>query len=238
MIGFGKFGKKRETGIVSMDDQRLVLIDPCCEGFFDKILGFTSDNEDVGEFVKAVSEVKEECVAGKVHAFRKPIYDPSLEGDKVVYEKGKVTAVGHSFNFWKQKAKEMPGIDGYAWKVGTEYQYYAFLVWLINNLVDKGWKIDDAIKAVVLDSKELGHYWNSDNAKHEFETTGSREICGMCDLANTFKILSCTNDEVGGFWLAGGSCDCNSNFCPLADLDHSNNVGRDENFSVGWLVLS
>lgn len=94
------------------------------------------------------------------------------------------------------------------------------MVYLINRLVEEEkLNIADVIKAVVSDSKNLGHYWNSKNAKHAFETTGSREICGCFDLANTYKILSCTNDEVGGFWLAGGNYyDFSSFYIPLTDL--------------------
>ena len=56
-------------------------------------------------------------------------------------------------------------------KLGTEYQYYAFLVWLINKLVCGGWSIKKAMEAIVLNSTDLGHYINSENAEHELEKT-------------------------------------------------------------------
>ena len=70
-------------------------------------------------------------------------------------------------------------------------------------LVAKGWTCCEAWDAICNDSKNLGHYRNSHNAKHQFEDTGSREICGFFDLANTYKILA-EDKEAGGFWLAGG----------------------------------
>ncbi len=239
MIGFGNFGKKREKqekqkkrklGIVSTDDARLVLIDPTSEGFFENILGYVTENEKLKDFIEAIKEVKEE----RVGPFWKPIYDPSLDGKEVVFKAGGIPAVGYSFNFWKQKAEKMPTVQGKKWSVGSEYQYYAFLVWLVNSLEKKGWTIEKALKAVVLISKNLGHDYDSE----DFENTGSREVCGVYDLNNTYKMLSCTNEEDDGFWCAGGIHFCNCYDYPLAYLYHYSCVGSSCNYGVGWLVLS
>lgn len=109
-------------------------------------------------------------------------------------------------------------------KLGTEYQYYAFLVWLINKLVCGGWSIKKAMEAIVLNSTDLGHYSNSENAEHELVKTGSRMICGVYDLANTYKLLSCTNKEAAVSWCAGGSYDTYGHKHPHADLNHNNKV--------------
>ena len=82
----------------------------------------------------------------------------------------------------------------------------------------------------------MGHYWNSDNAKHQFEYTGSREICGFFDLANTYKILA-KDEEAGGFWLAGGFFNLDGNDDPLADLVLRNGYNYCRNCGVAWLVL-
>ena len=233
MIGFCEFEVKRNLEIESLSDERLVMVDPTKAGFYDNVLNYISENDDIQAFVEAVREVQK---AG-VEAFYRPVMDPSLEDDKVMYEKGKKPAVGHSYNWWVKATKVMPAIEGRNWTMGTEYQYYAFLVQLINSLVEDGWSMDKAVNSVVLDSKELGHYRNSLNALNDFETTGSREVCGFFDLANTCKLLSCTNEEVGGFWVAGGGYHGGSDFCPLADLFHDFNVAIDYFDSVAWLVL-
>ena len=106
MIGFGKYGKKRELGIVSTDDARLVLIDSTSEGFFANVLGYVAEDEKLKDFIEAIKEVKE---AG-VGPFWKPIYDPSLDGEEVVFKAGSTPAVEHSYNFWKQKAEKMPTV--------------------------------------------------------------------------------------------------------------------------------
>ena len=232
MIGFGRFGK-RNLGINSLSDERLVKIDTTTEGFYDNVLNYSSKNGDIQAFIGAVREVQEVGV----EPFYRPVMDPSLEDGNVVFKKWK-PAVGYSFNFWKHKAEEMPAVEGKRWHIGSEYQYYAFLTWLINQLVATGQGIKGAIEAVVLDSKELGHYRNAKNALQDFETTGSREVCGVYDLANAYKLLACSNEEAGGFWVAGGDYGCNSNYYPLADLNYGDNVDYNYDFSVGWLVLA
>ena len=86
-----------------------------------------------------------------------------------------------------------------------------------------------------MDSKDLGHYWNSKNAKHEFETTGSRQIGKCFDLGNTCKIVK--KRGASGFVLFGGNYNFNSGNCPLADACSIVNASDDVSFSVGELVL-
>ena len=242
MIGFGKFGKnwspknsEHSLLITSTDDARLVFIDPTSEGFFEGVLGCDTENDNIKEFIEAIQEVKE---AG-VKPFWKPIYDPSIDGRDIVFAKGRFPAVGYPFYFWKEEAERMPAVEGKKWAIGTEYQYYAFLVWLANGLVQKAWKIEDALYAIVNSSKELGHYYDSVSSKTDFEDTGSREVCGVYDLGNTYKILSFTNEENRLCWRAGGYYDCYSDYYSLADLStwRSYDDGDFDN-SVGWLVLS
>lgn len=237
MIGFGNYTKKAETTtITSLTDNRLVKIDPQEPGFFDEVLNFKSTNEDINTFIEAVAEVKE----ASLEAFYRVMYDPTEAGDHmVVFQKGKRPAVGHSYNWWVETASKMSPVEGRQWHIATEYQYYAFLVWLINQLVKIGKSVEEALHQVVLDSKELGHYYDSENSAkgEDFEFTGSRCVCGLYDLANTFKILQCSNSEARGFWLGGGLYGNGSDYFPLAYLDHYSNVDNDRNHSVGMLVL-
>ena len=234
MIGFGKYTKKaKPVTITSLTDNRLVQINPQEDGFFDAVINFKSTNSDINAFIEAISEVK----AAMLEPFYKPIYDPSEDGNIIAYQKGKKPAVGHSYNWWVETASKMSAVDGRHWHIATEYQYYAFWVWLINQLVKVGKSVDVAIKMVVLDSKELGHYYDSENSMGDFEDTGSRCVCGVYDLANTYKILSCSNKEAGGFWLGGGYCNNFGGNFPLADLYRHTYVDLDFNNCVGLLVL-
>ena len=167
--------------------------------------------------------------------FYRPKYDSSVdENGNIVFVAGKKPAVGHSYNWCVEAAKKY--VSDRKIRLGTKNEYVAFLGVLIKKLIARGWSVADAWHAVCDDSKMLGHYWNSENAKHAFEDTGSREVCSFFDLANTFKILA-WDDEAGGFWLASGDCS-NFSYCyPLADLGL--NYYQDDAYydSVGWYVL-
>ena len=236
MIGFGKYTKKAEpVTITSLTDNRLVQINPQEDGFFDAVINFKSTNSDINEFIEAISEVE----AAKLEPFYKPIYDPSEDGNIIAYQKGKKPAVDHSYNWWVETASKMSAVDGRHWHLATEYQYYAFLVWLINQLVKRGKSVEDSLKMVVLDSKELGHYYDSENSTEgeDFEDTGSRCVCGVYDLANTCKFLSCSNKEAGVFWIGGGDYNCEGRDFPLALLNRYAYVDNDDFDGVGLLVL-
>ena len=200
----------------------------------DEFMRYNPQSERSKEFKRLLTEV----INKGIKDFYRPVMDPyaSKDGD-FFYEAGNKPAVGHSYDWWKKKAMEFDPDRGS--RLGTRYEYVAFLGVLIKSLVESGWKTADAWKAICDDSNELGHYWNSENAKHSFETTGSREVCGFYDLANTYKILAENEDEkAGGFWLAGGFYYDFSYDYPLAGLGHDNHRSKYNFYSVGWLVLS
>ena len=163
-----------------------------------------------------------------------PIMDPSFadkEKTKIHYVAGEKPAVGKSYNWWKETVKNSE------WCIGTKDQYVAFLGVLIKMLISIGWTCCEAWNAVCNDSKKIGHYWNSDDAKHQIENTGSREICGFFDLVNTFKILAEDEETCGfGFWLAGGCYYVEGDGNPLANLGLGGPNNCNRNDSVAWLV--
>lgn len=171
-----------------------------------------------------------------VKDFWAPKYDPSFneDGTGICYVPGKKPAVGKSYNWWEKAAKKFcPERQSH---LGLKSERVAFLGVLIKKVVESGWKVEEAWSAVCCDSKELGHYWNSKNAKQALENTGSRVVCGFFDLANTYKILA-YDEEACGFWLAGGNYYDDSGNFPLADLGRSNYRDSCHSNSVGWLVL-
>ena len=200
----------------------------------DKFMNYKPQTNRERVFKRLISE----AIKNGLKDFYRPVLDPSFNDDMtgICYEFGKQPAVGKSYVWWVDTAKEFMQNS----RLGTRYEYVAFLGVLIKKLVEKGWTVTKAWNAMCTDSKELGHYWNSDNAKRAFEDTGSREVCGFYDLANTCKILA-EDKEVGGFWLAGGSYFNNSDFFTLADILHYNycydDQWLDQWLSVGWLVF-
>ena len=240
MIGFGSFGKKRKLDdIVELSDNRLKMINTLEEGFYNKILDYESNNEEIKRFCCSVRCVKEE----RTEPFFRPTMDPSLKNGWVVYKKENKPATMKKTDWWLEAVTAMPAVEGRHWKIGTEYQYYAFLVYLINSLVESGWTIDKAIEAVVVRSDELGVYKYGIDSRYHGEYTGSREICGFFDLANTSKIVTCKYiaDE---YWYVGGNFKCFGYESPLANIiSGSDTKGNWEKYSyllensVAWLVL-
>lgn len=194
--------------------------------YFD-MLKYAPASETEKEFL----EFLKEAVDAGVKTFKVPVCDPSIdENGSLQFVAGCKPAVGYSYNELKKIAIKN-GVQ-----LGSKNQYVIFLATIIHRLVEEGWSKADAFFAVCTDSTQLGHYWNSEKARHDFEVTGSRKIAGKCDLANTYKILK--NDEkAGGFWFAGGGYYGDGGDDPLAYLNLCCNYDNHCNLSVGWFVL-
>ena len=222
---------KQQTGLEKMiSEGKVVLIEASKLSLDDEFMWYRPKTDEEKAFKELLSEV----IKNGVKDFYRPVLDPSFNDDEsgICYEFGKKPAVGRSYNWWVNAVKNFDS----SCRLGTRYEYVAFLGVLIKKLVESGWSISKSWKAVCTDSNELGHYWNSDNAKHAFENTGKREVCGFYDLANTYKILA-EDEESGGFWLAGGDFNCNCYCNPLAVLCHGGNRCDYHIDSVGWLVF-
>ena len=194
--------------------------------YFD-MLKYTPTSENEEKFLKFLKK----AVYAGVKKFKVPVCDPSIdENGSLQFVAGCKPAVGYSYN----ELKEIAIKNGV--QLGSKNQYVLFLATIIHRLVEEGWSKADAFFAVCTDSTQLGHYWNSEKARHDFEVTGSRKIAGKCDLANTYKILK--NDEkAGGFWFAGGGYYGDGGDDPLAYLNLCCNYDNHCDLSVGWFVL-
>lgn len=194
--------------------------------YFD-MLKYAPASETEKEFL----EFLKEAVDAGVKTFKVPVCDSSIdENGSLQFVAGCKPAVGYSYN----ELKEIAIKNGV--QLGSKKQYVIFLATIIHRLVEEGWSKADAFFAVCTDSTQLGHYWNSEKARHDLEVTGSRKIAGKCDLANTYKILR--NDEKASvFWVASGDYGNFGNFYPLADLCLSNDCDNRCDYGVGWFVL-
>ena len=218
-----------------MQDDVFVLVEASKLSLDDEFMKHKPKHEREKTFKKLLTKV----IKKGLKDFYRPKYDPSFNKDRtgIIFKAGNKHAVYKSYNWWEKVAKEfMPERHS---RLGTKSEYVAFLGVLIKKLVeDCKWNVADAWHAVCNDSKELGHYWNSKDAKHDFEDTGMREICGFFDLANTYKILAEDEDDsIGGFWLAGGNYDNHSIIMPLASLIRDTSLVKDYKGGVGWVVL-
>lgn len=224
------FGNKQSKNITSLKDERLIYINPSKKGFYDKVLSFSSENEDIKKFLRTVQIAKRTPIC----PFWKPIYDPSFDGENIVFEKNKLVAVGHSFKWWKDMLNTIPAIQGKKWIIGSHLDYYVFLVWLINQLVDSGWALEKAVNAVVLDSKELGVYFDNFYNYPNPDLTGIFEICGVYDLAGHYKLLS---SPICGYLEVSGAYIDDSFKFPLAHTENCYKLDNKCNLATAWYIL-
>ena len=214
-----------------LSDADLILIEAESLSWGDEFMDYLPQTKKEGWAKDLIAE----AIKSHVKNFYRPNMDPSFTADGIGYVAGNKPAVGKSYAWWSDTAKKYdPSRNS---RLGTRLEYGAFLGVLIKKLVEEGKSVEWAWNAVCNDSKELGHYWNSEDAKHEFEPTGSRCICGFYDLANTYKILA-EDEENGGFCFAGGACCDGSGNYPIACIRCSAFSYGDYDGSVGWIVLS
>ncbi len=173
---------------------------------------------------------------GRLHAFTCMTIDPSDKDGKLVYQKGLEIKSGFSQKQWEKMLKEYnPSRNS---RQMTRTEYACRNLFLIQRLVESGYEIKEAWRAVCDDSGKIGHYRNFDNIKYYFEPTGSREVCGFCDLGNAWKFIA--NDPwdlAVGFWAAGGTYNGYGNFGPVADLRRNRYEDARYNNGVGMLAL-
>ena len=200
------------------------------EGSNSKIYATLMKHKTANDAEAEFKNTLKEAISASVQDFEVFACDPSIDKNgELQFVPGFKPAVGYSYNGLEDLA-EKNGL-----RLGTKFEYVLFLGTLINNLIAEGWSEADAWYSVCVDSNKLGHYWNSADAKHDFELTGSRKIAGKYDLANTCKILA-KDEKAGGFWLAGGYYHSNSGNNPLADLGLDDDFGSHYAGGVGWFV--
>lgn len=183
---------------------------------------------------RELKELIANAIQRGLNDFWRPVYDPSFDSvGRLNYEQGKKPAMGKNHKWWKEEAKKFCPERGS--RLGTKLEYVAFLAVLMKELVASGKSLEWVWNAVCNNSKELGNYTNC-HENEVCETTGSREVCGWYDLANTGKILAEDKEYGSGFWIASGTYSYFSQEFPLARLgkEYGNFVFSD---TCGWVVF-
>jgi len=216
-----------------LEPKHLVYIDASSLSLDDEFMQHiptTKAEERLKEWLKSV-------ISKKVKNFYHPVIDPSLNyRGKLIYIAGLRPILGKSYNWWKNNAKRAFSSWENA-RLGTKDEYIVFCGVLIKKLVSNGWSVADAWDAVCNYSSKLGNYQSSEGERIVLKDTGSDEVCGFFDLANTYKILAGDEDDDNGFFMASGCYRCLGNQFPIADIHPV--VGRAEQWhiAVGWIVL-
>lgn len=83
----------------------------------------------------------------------------------------------------------------------------------------------------------MGCYKNSrENSLQNVELSGTRFICGVADLASTYKILACDKNS-GFYYIAAGSISVSGNESPLARIIATDDERCPHAEGVGWYVF-
>lgn len=157
------------------------------------------------------------------------MYEPSpAPNDSIQFVEGERPLVGLSSLEWDKMLKKYSPENESA-KISKTTYFLLSLRWLKDGFA--------TLEQLADHSEEIGHYWDSENAKYEFEKTGERKFGGVYGfVGNTCIIVEDPNSE-SGYSLLGGNCINNGYVSPLADVDHINFHSIKFNYSVSWLEL-
>lgn len=143
-----------------------------------------------------------------------PLYEPSLATDgSVQFVEGEKPLVGLSCPEWDKMLEEYSPENESGKSSKTTY-FLLSLRWLKDGFA--------TLEQLADHSEKIGHYWNSENAKHEFEKTGERKFGGVCGfVGNTCKIVEDSNSAFG-YSRLGGAYGDDGYIYPFAAVYHIN----------------
>ena len=172
----------------------------------------------------------------KMPDFRAQRIDPSINRKGEIYfSEGNYPAVGFTAKEWKELAEGFWPERGS--RLGFFNERIAFIAVMMKKLQASGFNVDEVWKMVCDNSKDLGNYKKL--FKSNLQMTGSMEICGFADLANTQKIIIQNNEYccTPNYYFCGGDYTYSSRdraFFIIYDLWKYLDVLET---SVGWIVL-
>lgn len=187
-------------------DEMFPIIDPSkLKG--NEILDFEPETE-------LQKELKDDILEGlNLPAFRTSAVDASVENGKIVFKRGAEPAVGHPASWWDGNFKELfPEKNS---GLCNQLERAVYLGSIMKILVEEwGYSVKEAWNEVCVDSRNVGHYRTCEDARHDFELTGSRRVGPFYDLANTCKIIK--DSKTSMYVIVGGYFGHSSRTCPLA----------------------
>lgn len=139
-----------------------------------------------------------------------PVFEPSEDSEgNLQYVAGVETLVELDVYDWQKLFYEYSPVNGSRQASITTYFLLA-LRWLKDGIA--------TLEQLADDSKDIGHYSDSENAKHDLEETGEREFGGLYGFAgNTYKIVK-DSASCSGFSIVGGVFNADGGQSPLADV--------------------
>lgn len=158
-----------------------------------------------------------------------PVFEPSSDGKNgLQFVIGEKPLVGLNCLEWNKKLKEYSPENGSGMSSKTTY-FLLLLRWLKDDIA--------TLEQLAEHSEGIGHYQDSENAKHFFEKTGERKFGGLYGfVGNTYKIVKDSNSETSYLLLGGAYLNVGKD-CPFADIEHIDYPYKANILSVGLLEL-
>lgn len=158
-----------------------------------------------------------------------PVYEPSKDVDgNLQYIAGKEVLRNISSYSWERK------FQNYSPENGSQMSSITTYFLLLLRFLKDGFA---TIEQLADDSKEIGHYYDSIDAKHEYEKTGERQLGGIYGFGgNIFKIVKDSESE-SGFSILGGDCYNYGRKYPLADGEEDDYPYDIKSDRIGLLEL-
>lgn len=206
-----------------------ILIEASKLSLQDDFMDYEPKNRQEAEVKNVLTEA---IKSGGLLDFYRPKYDPSFDEDgDIQFVAGKKPAFGLSFAEWLTIAEDLYPNS----RLGTMWEYYAFLGVLIKKMVKCGVDKKKAWHAVCGNSEKLGNYRYATTAAPKWEHTGSHPSYGFYDLANMSKLVSVGPYE---YAEASGSYISLPYDAPLASFRVKKSDFEKKRYGcVGWIVL-
>jgi len=168
-------------------------------------------------------------VKNAVSTWHTMVYEPSKDVDgNLQYIAGKEVLRNISNYSWERKFQNYSPENGSQMSSITTY-YLLLLRFLKDGFA--------TIEQLADDSKEIGHYYDSIDAKHEYEKTGERQLGGIYGFGgNTFKVVK-DPESPSGFSILGGDCYNYGCKYPLADGEEDDYPYDIKSDRIGLLEL-
>lgn len=158
-----------------------------------------------------------------------PVFEPSCLGtSRLKFVKGELPFIGRSAINWEMMAKDYSPENESCISSKTTC-FLLLLRWLKDGIA--------TLEELVNDSTSIGHYIDSEDAKHKFELTGERMFGGLYGfVGNTCKVIK-DPDAPKGFSMLGGSSSNPGKGFPIANILNVTFLNSGHNSCVGIIEL-
>lgn len=170
--------------------------------------------DDEVKFEKTRKFFRETLECTKVKDFYRPIHYPTIdESGNICYVLGNKPAFyrDNTYEWWENQAKAF--YPEYNSRIGSFEEERLFVIALVKDLVEKGWYIEIAWRAVIETiyrtgspfkccgySKYLSYAWNFNGIPYKFkDQTCTSDMCGSFELSYARKLLK--SNEFGRYSL-------------------------------------